>query len=201
MKANGISKARITIEGVAPLLMHNARLANGADPFSKKIKAITSKHHSKKTTSDDKRLIELEFLGGLYESKTDGIHIPAANVDACLRDGARISSKGKLIESGAQVIPDFIPLIYDGPTSGKALFKDKGFMDRRPGKLQKGVTVMRTRPRFNQWALEFELLVIDEVVSKSEVKTYLEKAGMLKGLCDHRPKFGRFIVSQFEWIK
>lgn len=200
MQVNGISTARVLIEGVAPLLMHNARLANPADPIVQEIKSITGKHHTKKTDTDELRLIELEFLGGLYENEIAGIHIPAVNVEGCLRDGARISSKGKTIESGAQIEPEFIPLDYDGPRTGAELYQDKRFVDTRATKLQKSSTIMRTRPRFDNWSLEFELTIVEEVVSKSEVKSFLEKAGMLKGLCDFKPKFGRFIVKQFEWL-
>jgi hypothetical protein len=200
MKSEGMSTVNVLIEGVAPLLMHNARLANPADPIVREIKSITGKHHTKKTETDELRLIELEFLGGLYENEVAGVHVPGVNVEGCLRDGARISSKGKTIESGAQVDPEFIPLIYDGPKTGIELYRNKRFVDTRATKLQKSSTIMRTRPRFDQWALEFELTIIDEVVSRSEVKTHLEKAGMLKGLCDFKPKFGRFIVKRFKWF-
>lgn len=199
MKIDGISTAQVRIEGVAPLLMHNSRLANPADPIVQRIKSITSKHHTKKTESDELKLIELEFLGGLYENEDVGIHIPSVNVEGCIRDGARISSKGKAIESGAQVSPEFIPLIFDGPKTGPALYKDKRFVDTRPTKLQKSSTIMRTRPRFDDWALEFELAIVDEVISRGDVETALQKAGMLKGLCDFKPKFGRFVVKHFAW--
>lgn len=200
MAIDGISTAMVRIEGTTPLLMCNGRLANPADPIVRKIKSITSKHHTKKTETDELKLIELEFLGGLYENQTAGIHIPAVNVEGCLRDGARISSKGKTIESGAQVSPEFIPLIYKGAKTGEELYLDKAFVDTRPIKLNKNTTVMRTRPRFDNWAIEFEISILDEVVSKSDLEKYFQKAGMLRGLCDFRPKFGRFIVKFFEWI-
>jgi hypothetical protein len=199
MKVNGISTARVRIEGVAPLLMHNARLVDDADSVVQKMAAITAKKKNK-TSTDEKQLVKLAFLGGLYENDSAGIHMPAANIEACLRDGARTTSKGKDIESGAQVDPEFIPLIYDGPKKGAGLFKDKNFIDRRPVWLKGNTAIMRTRPRFNQWALEFELSIVEEIVNKDDVAKYLIKAGLRKGLGDYRPKFGRFEVARFEWL-
>ena len=196
----GIKTAMVRIEGVSPLLMHNSRLANPADPIVKKIKSITSKHHSKKTEADELKLMELEYEGGLYHNDEAGVHIPAVNIEGCIRDGARISSKGKTIESGAQVSPEFIPLIYDGPKTPDALYKNKKFVDVRAVKLQKSSTVMRTRPRFDIWALEFELMVIEEIISPGDVEAHLRKAGLIKGIGDFKPKFGRFIVKEFEWL-
>jgi hypothetical protein len=201
MKIPGISTARVKIVGVSPLLMHNARLANPADEIVRQIKAITKKHHTKKTESDELKLVELEFLGGLYEHPTDGVHIPAVNVEGAIRDGARISSQGKAVESGVQVSPERIPLIYDGPRTGGGLYKNKAFVDTRAIKLNKASTVMRTRPRFDAWSLEFDLSVVDGVLSRADVIGHLQKAGFLRGIGDYRPKFGRFVVESAEWME
>lgn len=193
----GIKTAKVTIEGVAPMLMHNARLANPADDIVKQIKAITGKHHSKKTEADELKLMELEYMGGLYFDDSCGAFIPSVNIEGCLRDGAKISRKGKAIESGIQVNPDCVKLLYDGPKTAESLYADKRFVDCRAAKLQKSSTVMRTRPRFDNWSAEFEILIIEDVVNPSDVHEALVKAGMMKGLGDFRPKFGRFVVREF----
>ena len=57
-----------------------------------------------------------------------------------------------------------------------------------------GGSIMRTRPIFPEWTLDFTLAYADDVISKDEVERALSDAGRLVGLCDWRPKFGRFQV-------
>jgi len=179
-------------------LMHNSRLADPLDEYVLQIKEITSKHHSKKTESDIFKLVVLEFNGSLYFDD-DGIgpYIPGVNIEGTIRDAARTSKQGKAVESGVVVDQDMIKLIYDGPETREGLFEDKRFVDTRAAKLKKSSTVMRTRPRFDNWALEFEVMAIDELVSIGDVEKFIINAGRVKGLCDYRPKFGRFIVEEF----
>lgn len=196
----GISKAMARVEGVSPLLMHNGQLANPQNEWVKQMKEITSKHHSKKTEADEIELMRLEFQGGLYFDDEIGPYIPSENIEGCIRDGAKTNNKGKAITAGVQVSPDRVKLIYKGPKARDALYDDKNFVDVRPIKLQKSQTVMRTRPRFDSWALEFEVMAIDEVISLDNVKKFLEKAGIFMALGDYKPKFGRFVVKEFEKV-
>jgi len=196
MKIDGISKAMVIIEGVSPILMHNGQLANPLNPIVKQMKEITSKHHSKKTESDTFELMRLEYMGGLYIDDKKGPYIPCEAMEGTIRAGATISRKGKQVIAGLQVDPDKIKLIYDGPRDADKLY-DKGFVDVRVVALNKSAKIMRTRPRFDKWSAEFEIMTIDEVLSLDEVRGFIEKAGILKGIMDYRPKFGRFIIKEF----
>ena len=200
MKIDGIKRAMVEIEGVSPLLMHNGQLANPMNPIVKRMKEITSKHSSKKTNTDEIELMRLEFMGGLYIAEETGPFIPCECIEGCIRDAAKINSKGKQVTAGLQVDPDRIRLDYDGPRTADELYEEKSFVDVRPIKLQKSTTVMRTRPRFDRWSAAFEVMVIDEVLNIADVGKFIEKAGMLKGLMDYRPKFGRFVVKAFEEV-
>lgn len=197
MKIDGIKRAMVEIEGVSPLLMHNGQLANPMNPIAKRMKEITGKHHSKKTDADEIELMRLEFMGGLYISEDTGPYIPCECLEGCIRDAAKINSKGRQVTAGLQVDPDRVALDYEGPRTADGLYEDKSFVDVRPIKLQKSTTVMRTRPRFDRWSASFEVMVIEEVLGIEDVRKFIEKAGMLKGLLDYRPKFGRFIVRDF----
>ena len=190
--------AEVEIEGVAPLLMHNIQLVNPLNEWTQKIKAVTAKKTGK-TDGDLKKLQEYEFQGGLYFDDKEGPYIPAVNIEGLIRDGARISSKGKTIESGLQVEPQVIPLKYKGPRKRDGLFKKKEFIDTRGVKLR-GKAIMRTRPRFEKWSLSFKIMIIDEIAAQNDIMRYLQKAGMVKGLGDFKPRFGRFIVKKFEWV-
>ena len=197
MKIEGIKRAMVEIEGVSPLLMHNGQLANPMNPIVRQMKEITSKHKSKKTNADEIELMRLEFMGGLYLAEDIGPFIPCECLEGCIRDAAKINSKGKQVTAGLQVDPDRVRLVYDGPRTAEDLYEDKNFVDVRPIKLQKSTTVMRTRPRFNKWSASFEVMAIEEMLNIQDIRKFLEKAGMFKGLMDYRPKFGRFVVRDF----
>lgn len=196
----GITRAMVSIKGVSPILMHNSQLADPVNEWVKKIKEVTSKHHSKKTEADDLLVKELEFQGGLYHDDGIGPFLPDRIIEGAIRDAARTSRQGKSVESSVMVEQEKVPLIYQGPRDRAGLYEDKRFVDTRAVKLQKSATIMRTRPRFDQWSADFEIMSMDDVTDIGDIEKYLVLAGRLKGLCDYRPKFGRFIVTAFEVI-
>jgi len=201
MENSGITTAMVRIEGASPLLMHNGQLANPLNEWTMKIKEITSKHHSKKTDADGIELRRLEFHGGLYyDEEKKAPMIPDVFIEGTIRDAARDKKKGPTINAGLSVYPDKIPLIYKGTKDRVALYKDGNFVDNRIIKLDKKRAIVRTRPRFDKWELEFEIKIIDEILSMKDVADFLTKAGTFKGIGDYRPKFGRFIVKEFEVV-
>ena len=54
----------ITIDGTAPFIMHNSRLADKLDPITRQKAVVAAKR--KKTDEDDLEISRLEWLGGLY---------------------------------------------------------------------------------------------------------------------------------------
>jgi len=201
MENSGIKTALVRIEGASPLLMHNGQLANPLNEWVSKIKVITSKHHSKKTESDIEELMRLEFQGGLYyDEDKKAPMIPDIVVEGAIRDAAKGKRKGQAVTAGLNVYPEKIPLIYKGTKDRDGLYEDRNFVDSRMVKLQKSASLIRTRPRFDKWELEFEIKTIDEILSMKEVADFLATAGTFKGIGDYRPKFGRFIVKEFEVV-
>ena len=195
---NGITRAMVRVEGTSPLLMHNGMMASPMNEWTKKIKEITSKHHTKKTEADEIEIMRLEWNGGLYYDENVGPYIPDSVIEGNIRDAAKSNRKGQAVVAGMQV-NDFInKLIYKGPRDRENLYKDKRFVDIRPIKLQKSSTIMRTRPRFDNWAVEFFITAIDEIISIQEIKKFIEYGGTFKGYGDYRPKFGRFILKSFD---
>lgn len=193
---NGITQIAVTIEGVSPLLMHNKRLADPADPYTKAMKAISGKR--KKTDSDFLELRRLEFEGGMYHDGKQP-YIPGDWIEGAVIDGAKEAKKGKTARAGVVCNEDRIPLVYSGPKDVQKLY-DKDFVDSRICVVQRN-RIVRTRPRFDQWEASFTLSVVDEVLNPADVETALQKAGLLKGLGDFRPKFGRFVVKHFQILK
>ena len=180
---------RFTCEGTAPLLMHNARLADPLDPMTKQIREVSSKRS--KTDDDHEELAHLEWLGGLYFLPDVGPFIPAANVQKCLVEGARFTKAGKKVERGVFIETAAVPVQYDGPRDLETLYADKRFVFRASVKVTTS-RVMRTRPRFPHWALAAVGMFDSNVIDLADLAVAARSAGLMIGLGDYRPQFGRF---------
>lgn len=184
-----MSRFRITCVGTKPLLMHNARLSNPLDDVAKAMKRITAKRI--KTDEDHEELARLEHMGGLYFDPEIGPYVPGQNFERCLVDAARITKSGKKIERGVFVDTDVNPLSYDGPRDIDGLWKDENF--RHAASVKVGTNrVTRTRPQFRSWAVEAEGEYDPSVISLVELGEIATTAGLMIGLGDWRPRFGRF---------
>jgi len=60
--------------------------------------------------------------------------------------------------------------------------------------------VMRTRPIFQDWALEFTVHYMPDVLNKEDITGFMNVAGKYIGLSDWRPKYGRFIIESCESV-
>lgn len=177
------------IVGVAPLLMHNPQLADPMNKFTRQIKAITAKG-KKKTDADMEELARLEFMGGLYVNDKGNPIVPGEIIEGMIREGAKKSRSGKDVQCGL-ISDGNWKLIFDGPRTLEGLWQDANFRDHRPVGIMRA-KVMRTRPRFNVWSVEFGISYNPEVLNKDSITKWLTDAGSLCGLMDYRPRFGRF---------
>jgi hypothetical protein len=75
------------------------------------------------------------------------------------------------------------------------------YEDRRRVVIQRA-GVNRTRPALKMgWTAEFEFLVLTpEYISPMDLQGVLTQAGILVGIADFRPTYGRFNVSSFETL-
>jgi hypothetical protein len=182
------------LTGLTSIMFHNERLANPRDPRTIELKKLTSQ--KKKTPELNEQISKLEWYAGLYESE-GRVVIPADNILATLKQGARKRKLGKQAEAGVFSDVRFFPLDYDGPKEIDALWDDGRFFDYRGVKVQQA-RCMRARPRFDDWSVKIELFYDPEVLSKDDLIDALQDAGTLVGLCEKRPQFGRFSVEVIE---
>ena len=54
--------------------------------------------------------------------------------------------------------------------------------------------IIRTRPRFDQWNITFNLMYDEEKIDIETIVNAMEYAGNYVGLCDSRPKYGKFVT-------
>lgn len=172
----------VRIEGVSPLLMHSPA---GLGQKNAKRGVIPSP--------------EEECKMALYTDGKGNSVVPARCIEGALvKAGAAKTAVGhgkktlkNFILAGVQVLPDEIPLISPEP-----YVIDK----RRAVIMRQGI--IRCRPRFDTWALEFRMRIIDEYLlghgMDAILKGIVSDAGSLVGILDFRPKYGRFKITKFK---
>lgn len=140
------------------------------------------------------RPIDIPVEDMLYKNG-NGYFLPSRNLLFCLRDGGkRVIERGrttyaKTIMGGVAVEPLEITL---QPQEYETYI--------RAVKRSNGERIEKTSPQFNNWSLEFRLIVSDWL-SIDDVKRVLEVAGQMDGLGAFRiGGFGRFTVEKFEAV-
>jgi hypothetical protein len=179
----------IKIRGTSPLLMHSSAAVDPTHPLNLESKKITGKR--KKTDEDHIEINKFDFLKAIYFDERVGCYLPANNIEACLRDAAKKSKQGKSATCAIFVMPDMIPLIYDGPRTPRELYEDVRFRDVRAVKVQQA-RLMRCRPRFDQWSADFEIQFDEKILDETDIMSFLDTAGTYIGVGDFRPRYGRF---------
>ena len=184
-------KYKVEFIGTAPLLMHSCKGANPLNPDVKHLKTFTSKRN--KTDEDHIEIMRLQYLLNAYWDKSIGFYIPANVVEATIVGGAKKNKKGKQFLSGIEVLQQSVPLICDAPKNIHEAYQLPEFADVRNVDVD-GSSIMRIRPRFDRWRIKFDLNIDENIINADDLATALNCAGSLVGMCDFRPKYGRFEV-------
>jgi len=173
---------KVKIRGIKPLLMHNP------------VGNISNVPTRRRSEIPDP---EKEAESYLYKDPEGNICIPAYMIKACIRSAGRnyrvkqrYSTYASMIRAGIDIEPEYIPLKHNG-----------WMVDVRPV-VVKGNRILRARPRFDEWELEFKLINKDPAILKFDIiKKILEDAGKYYGLGDYRPEFGLFEVIEIVKVK
>jgi hypothetical protein len=184
----------MSLEGTVPLLMHAPTTIDPFADLTKQLKALTSKR--KKTADDEQGIYRLEWQAGLYHDAQLGPYIPAENIEKCFRDAAALSKQGKNVQRGVVLEETELPLLYQGPRDIDGLWK-AGYQSTRKVRLggANKSSIMRCRPMFRAWAIEFTAQVDQSILDVETLKEIAHKAGRMIGLGDFRPRYGRFKVA------
>jgi len=181
--------------GGTPLLMHNERLADPLDDYTRSIAKISKKRG--KTDADHIEIGHLEFLGGLYQNG-NGPCIPAGNVIRCLEDGGKMVKKGTDVLRGVVPLADHADLAYDGPRNEEELWAERFWLRKTVG-IQKSRT-MRTRPFFAEWSASLPVEVDPSIFDPDMLADVWRRAGRYAGIGDRRRYGnGRFLGTLTEW--
>ena len=182
---------RITWKGITPLIMHSCKCVNPLHPIAKELKKYTSKKN--KTEEDLNIISDLEWKAGAYWDDEIGLYIPGENVEATIQNGAKANKKGKDIQKYVDVKDLYIPFNYGENLTLDELVSKYEYRDTRPMNVQRS-KVIRTRPRFDQWNITFTLVYNEDKIDLDTIVNAVEYAGQYVGLCDSRPKYGKFVA-------
>ena len=183
---------KVTWKGTTPLIMHSCQCVNPLHPISREMKKYTSKRT--KTEDDLIKISDLEWEAGAYWQDGVGLYIPAENVEATIVNGAKNFKKGTDVQKYVNVTDLIIPFNYGENLTKEELIKDYKYRDSRPMTVMRA-KVLRTRPRFDQWDITFNLSYEESKMDLDTIINIMEYAGAYVGLCDSRPKYGKFVTT------
>lgn len=170
--------------GIVPILFN--RLLDEA-----KIQIEERKSGRKKTRE--------ESIQQAYEKvyRQDGyLGVPALNVKKALLEGSSMLKQKRQRTAlcrylqGAVFFKD--SFLSFGVSEPDLIHEETG---RRPPKT--GAPIQIFRPAIREgWELSFILVVYEDTIADSEIKDAFEYTGLMVGICEHRPEYGRFRI---EW--
>ena len=112
--------------------------------------------------------------------------------------GKRGKTYKDLVTSAVYIEPDLIPYGLELPEDIDEDSSKPIYIDVRPVRIQRA-RVLRQRLAVRKgWRLSFELQCLDDQLQKEVLKAILDEAGRCVGIGDYRPRFGLFIVTQFD---
>lgn len=191
-----LTTIKIKWTGFRPLIMNNGEAVDPENPFTIENKEIRKTKSKDITPAQTARLKWLDWRASIYWDDDVGLYIPADNILKTIIEGARKIRAGKQAESTLIMDEEMIPI-----QCGKVPKTPEGIYERAEFKFLKMVRIPpRTGARMMKlrcviptgWVLEFPLTFDDSIMKPNDVKRANIEGGSLIGLCDWRPRFGRF---------
>lgn len=188
-----MKKLHITLNGTSPLIEHSPKCVNPLHPIAKEMKKYTSK--KKKTEEDLMTISDLEWESGVYWDDSIGLVIPNECIAATLLAGAKLNKNGTAFQKYVHIVTSLAPLDIGEVQNYDKLKTDVRFRDVRSVCVQRN-RVIRTRPRFNTWRCEFDLMFDESKIDIDAIILAIENAGNYIGMCEMRTMgYGRFAAA------
>lgn len=187
---------RVTMTGTSPLIMNNARMANPLDPATKAYKVVSGKRS--KTDQDLEDVFRLGHAGAMYHDSDVGPYLPADNIWKSLQEGGKKHRLGQKVTEGVLILTEVNPIAYKGPRGIADLWADENFRFinmRVTGTGSQRKRVPFCRPVFRTWRTEADGTLDESIINLDELKLIAETAGARVGICDWRPRYGRFAAA------
>lgn len=161
---------------------------------------IAAKRGSNRTPADDEMLQQLDCRISLYLDEKGRPTIPEGMIRSCIETAARKLKQGPLVREGLHV--ESLRFEYDE----RALGTDELTVGDRARfsavVKQQQSRILRTRARFETWAVSAIIEVDESIVGQQHLETWLELAGRRVGIGDWRPErsgiHGKFMVESIK---
>ncbi len=177
---------KVKIRGISPLLMHKPPDDLGENKANRGVAGNGD--------TTPKEVAE----ASIYKSDNNACIVPATWVLGSIIDGGSFEKIGRRKVSTARtsLIPAAVLITEEYMTLHS---KDGWTVDSRPVTIPAtGGRVMRHRPKWQDWSLEFTMQIDTDVLNTDMIRRCIDHAGSKIGLGDFRPArrgpFGRFVV-------
>ena len=183
----------VQLVGTKPLLLHNGRLANPLDPYTRDLAAISKKRN--KTDDDRLNMMAIEARASCYETADGLLAFPTANVWRAIYDAAKAYKLGVAVKRSLHFDDVNEPLYVDGASvdiEGDKWLQYPATIDYRPVKIGKAKT-MRARPVVpTGWLTTHKFGLNEQEIDADSLAPVLHRAGTMVGTGDWRPTYGTF---------
>lgn len=189
---NGYVVYELSLIGETPLLMSSGEVDRESELY-REYRALSKARN--KTLEQEAQLRELEWHTRIYFDEELGPYMPGKNIKELLRASATKWKLGEAVRRSL-VVPDYrIPLIYEGPRDLNGLWSEGFRYTTMVANAGAGSgRVERTRPCFDEWALDCEIAFDTDELDEDSFLKIIERAQKY-GLGDYRPEFGAFVSS------
>lgn len=172
-------------------MQHDDKTANPFNEYTKRLKAISGKR--KKTDEDYMELAAIEWAASLYHTPNKGYFIKAECFEGTFLAAAKAFKQGTIFQQSVRIPIDPVFRFKHDKLIPDELYKLDEYKDLRNVKINK-VKILRCRPIFNEWSTEIEIWYDEERLNEADIINFAEYGGRYIGVCDYRPKYGRFSV-------
>ena len=156
------------------------------------LKQISAKRG--KTDADFEEMARIEWYASLYTFK-ERLIIPSHVLEASFIGGARKLKLGKQAQAGL-FVENHAQLAFDGDNlTIDQLFERDENRFTVPVRVQSS-RIMRTRCIVEAWETDIVVVYEDTTLNRQVVLDAINACGEQVGLCDWRPKYGRFEIGE-----
>lgn len=186
-----MERLKFQLQSECPLICHNGQLADPMNSFSKQLKQISGKRG--KTDADLEQMAKIEWYASFYIDNNNRLCIPSDVMEAALINGSKKHKLGNQAKAGLFVVDNII-LEFDG---SKMTIDE--LWERDENRFTKAVRVgnsrvMRTRFWAKDWQGKVEIAFDPGLLNPQQIRDIMKVTGEVVGICDWRPRFGRFAV-------
>ena len=173
-------KIKVKVKGVSPLLM-NKFTYDGGDEILKRGKKVY--------------IPEEEAEVKTYRTEEGKLYLPNTHFEASM---VKAATDFKM--TGRKTYKEYVKAGVFVEQEEIILDQQEYEIHAEPVVIQRS-RVMRWRPKFKEWSCSFTIEITDDMINQSTLKEILGMAGKYKGVGDHRPRFGRFKVTEWKITK